>query len=60
MKKVYLLYGIRSFFDGGYSEPDFTLLAIYDSGEKAKAAKVDWESESDMYDEYEIIPCKMQ
>lgn len=60
MNKVYLLYGIRSFFDGDYAEPDFTLLAIYDSREKAETAKVDWESESDLYDEYEIMNCEVQ
>lgn len=42
------------------AEPDFTLLAIYDSREKAETAKVDWESESDMYDEYEIMNWKVQ
>lgn len=60
MNKVYLLYGIRSFLDENYDEPDFTLLAIYDSREKAEAAKVDWESYNGRYDEYKIMNWKVQ
>lgn len=60
MNTVYLLYGVRTYFVYGNTNHDFTLLAIYDSKEKVNEARIDWESESELYDDYIVQDWQVQ
>lgn len=61
MNTVYLLYGVRTYFDYGNVDHDyFTLLAIYDSKEKVNKARIDWANESELYDDYIVQDWRVQ